>query len=259
MEKTLFSFIWKYSKRDQILLLVLTLLLFPLLYVTLDLPKRIINDAIGVTGPTTFFLGIEIDQLTLLALLCAAFLVFVIAHGLLKMRINTMKGITSERLLRQFRFELITRITRFPKPHFQRVSQGELVSMVTAEAEPMGGIMGDALSQPLMQAGQMLTILTFLFLQSFWFGLASVALIPLQAWLIPKLQRQINLLNKGRIEEVRKLSTDVGETAAGASVLRTEGGWRLRLSYISDRLARRRDHKTQRGLSAMELIRSLNH
>ncbi len=30
-------------------------------------------------------------------------------------------------------------------------------------------------------------------MQSLWFGLASVALIPLQAWLIPMIQRQINL------------------------------------------------------------------
>ena len=236
MEKTLFSFIWKYSRTDQIKLLILTLLLFPLLYITLDLPKRIINDAIGADGSTVDVFGIEMAQLTLLAILCVAFLLSVIAHGLLKMRINTMKGITAERMLQRFRFALINRIVRFPKPYFQRVSQGELVSMVTAESEPMGGMMGDAISQPVMQAGQMLTILGFLFLQSFWFGLASIALIPLQAWLIPKLQRQINKLNKERIGEVRQLATEVGETAAGTSSLRTDGGWLFRLAQIRHRL-----------------------
>jgi len=210
--------------------------LFPFLFLTLELPKRIINDAIGAQSSTIDVLGFSIDQIQFLVLLCMAFLVSVFAHGLLKMRINTMKGVLSERMLRRLRYSLIARMLRFPKPYFQRTSQGELVAMITGETEPMGGMMGDALTQPVLQAGQMLTILFFLFLQSFWFGLAAVALIPLQAWLIPKIQRQINLMNKERIKEVRTLAAMIGESAAGASDLRENGGWRYRLSMITDRL-----------------------
>lgn len=47
VEPSLFSFIWRHSKRQQLGLLVLTLLTFPFLYATLELPKRIVNDAIG--------------------------------------------------------------------------------------------------------------------------------------------------------------------------------------------------------------------
>lgn len=209
-----------------------------MLYLTLELPKRIINDAIGSQSATIDFHGFEFEQVTFLAILCLAFLLSVLAHGLLKMRINTMKGVLSERMLRRFRYQLIGRILRFPQPYFERVSQGELVSMITAESEPMGGLMGDAISQPVLQAGQMLTILGFLFLQSFWFGLAAVALIPLQAWLIPKLQRQINLLNKKRIQEVRVLAAAIGESASGASALRVNGGWRYRMAEITDQLGR---------------------
>ena len=207
-----------------------------MLYLTLELPKRIINDAIGAQSQTVEFFGVGMEQVTFLGVLCIAFLISVTLHGLLKMRINTMKGVLSERMLRRLRYILIERILRFPPPYFERVSQGELVSMVTAEAEPMGGLMGDAISQPVLQAGQMITILSFLFLQSFWFGLAAVSLIPLQAWLIPRLQRKINLLNKARIKEVRALAAEIGETAAGASALRTHGAWRYRLAVITDRL-----------------------
>ena len=216
----------------------MTTTLFPMLYLTLELPKRIINDAIGAQSRTVEVFGIAMGQVTFLIVLCFAFLLAVTLHGLLKMRINTMKGVLSERMLRRLRFRLIARILRFPPPYFERVSQGELVSMVTAESEPMGGLMGDAISQPVLQAGQMLTILSFLFLQSFWFGLAAVALIPLQAWLIPRMQRQINLLNKTRIKEVRALAAEIGETAAGASALRIHGGWRYRMAMITDRLGR---------------------
>ena len=180
--------------------------------------------------------GITLSQIEFLVALCIGFLVAVLANGLLKMRLNTMKGVLAERLLRRFRYQLLTRIMRFPRPYFRNTSQGELVAMVTSEAEPMGGIMGDMLSQPILQAGQMMTILLFLFAQSFWFGMAAIALIPLQAWIIPKLQRQINLLNKDRIQENRNLAADIGETAAGVSDIRTNGGSRYRLSMFSNRL-----------------------
>ncbi|MDG1183751.1 MAG: ABC transporter transmembrane domain-containing protein [Tateyamaria sp.] len=245
IERSLFGFIWTYSKRDQLLLLAVTLTLFPLLYLTLELPKRIINDAIGAGSSTIDAFGYQFDQITYLMMLCGMFLLAVLVHGILKMRINTMKGVLAERLLRRFRYTLIARIMRFPQPYFERTSQGELVSMVTAESEPMGGLMGDAVAQPVLQAGQMLTILGFLFFQSVAFGLAACALIPLQAWLIPKLQRQINLLNKKRVVQVRALAAEIGEGAAGASTLRVNGGWRYRMAMIGDRLGRLFDIRFQ--------------
>ena len=132
IERTLFGFIWKYSKRDQLILLVVTLTLFPLLYLTLELPRQIINDAIGSGSPTVSAYGYEFDQITYLMILCGGFLLAVLCHGLLKMRINTMKGVLAERLLRRFRYTLIARILRFPQPYFERTSQGELVSMVAS-------------------------------------------------------------------------------------------------------------------------------
>ncbi|MEM9969235.1 MAG: ABC transporter transmembrane domain-containing protein [Pseudomonadota bacterium] len=238
MERSLFSFIWKYSRRDQFILLAFTLITFPFLYATLELPKRIINDAIGAPSDVVALFGTSLSQVNFLYLLCFAYLGAVLIHGLLKMRLNTMKGVLAERLLRRFRYQLVNRMMRFPRGYFQNTSQGELVSMVTSEAEPMGGLMGDAVAQPVFQAGQMLIIVLFLFLQSVWFGLAGVALIPLQAYLIPYLQRQINLLNKERIKEVRHFAAEIGETAAGITELRTNGGWRYRLAAFTDRLNR---------------------
>lgn len=238
MERSIFAFIWKYSRREQLVLLAFTIFTFPFLYVTLELPKRIINDAIGSETAVIDLWGVEVTQVQFLFALCFSYLAAVLVHGMLKMRLNTMKGVLAERLLRRFRYQLVNRMMRFPRSYFQNTSQGELVSMVTSEAEPMGGLMGDAVAQPVFQAGQMLIIVLFLFLQSPWFGLAGVALIPLQAWLIPMLQRQINLLNKERISEVRQLAAEIGETAAGITDLRTNGGWRFRLAGFTERLGR---------------------
>ena len=211
-------------------------MLFPLQYLTLEIPKQIINGAIGAEAPTVDVQGIEMSQVALLALLCTAFLVVVITQGVLKMRLNTMKGVLSERMLRRFRYALTTRLFRFPQRYFRRTSQGELVSMVTSESEGLGGMMGDAISLPLFQGGQMLTILFFLVVQSPWLGLAASALIPLQAWLIPRMQKKINLLARERVKEVRKFATVIGESADGAVHLRRGGGLRYWKAVISHRL-----------------------
>ncbi|THF73641.1 MAG: hypothetical protein E8G75_09670 [Sulfitobacter sp. SK025] len=63
MESSLFKFIWKYSRREQIKLLIFTLALFPLLYLSLELPKRIINDAIEAPSGSVTVFGWQIDQI----------------------------------------------------------------------------------------------------------------------------------------------------------------------------------------------------
>lgn len=47
LEPSIYRFILRYSLRDQIYLVVVTLLSFPFLYYSLELPKLIINQAIG--------------------------------------------------------------------------------------------------------------------------------------------------------------------------------------------------------------------
>ncbi len=238
MARSLFRFIFAHSLGQQILLLLITLLSFPLLYATLELPKRIVNDAIQAEDTEIRIADLSLTQVEYLLLLCVGFLGAVLAWGLIKMRINTMKGVLAERLLRRFRYQLIARMLRFPLPHFRRTSQGELVSMVTAETEPLGGIMGDALAQPVFQAGQMLTIFGFLFVQSPYLGLAAVALVPVQAYLIPLIQRRINGLNKERVREVRRLSERIGDSVAGVGDLRANGGVPLALADFTHRLGR---------------------
>ena len=47
MEKSIFRFVLRYSTRQQVVILLLTLSSFPFLYYSLELPKQIVNDAIG--------------------------------------------------------------------------------------------------------------------------------------------------------------------------------------------------------------------
>lgn len=238
MSSNLFSFIWKYSGLQQIYLLIFTAASFPVLYCTLSLPKLILNSAIE--GKPTWIHDFvpDLGQLMLLWTLSGVLLALIVANGYLKMRLSIYRGLIGERLIRRLRYAMLERSVERPLRGGPKLSQGEAVSMVTAEAEPLAGIMGDAFAQPVFQIGQMLTILVFLFMQNVWLGLAGISLIPLQAYLIPRMQRKVNRLQRGRVAEVRRLSTRIGESIAGATELRRHGGRRYKLAEFSDKLHR---------------------
>ncbi len=225
MEKGLYGFIWRYSKGYQLVILCVTIASFPLLYYALELPKIIVNDALGSKpGAEPFpreYLGFQFDQMEYLLTLCGLFLLVLLINGGIMMSLFVFKGITSERLLRRLRFQLFERIHRFPLKHFQKTSQGEVTSMITAEVEPFSQFFADAVELPLFQGGTMLTVLVFVFVQDPIMGLASIAIIPLQAYIIPKLQRKINLLAKERVIRIRAVAGRISEAVSGINDIHT--------------------------------------
>ncbi len=221
MEPTLFQFIRRHSRRQQILLLLLTVASFPVLYASLELPKIIVNQAIGSEDFPRAVYGVEFEQIEYLLTLCGIFLALVLCNGGFKYFINVFKGQVGERMLRRLRYTLFSRVLRFPPPHFRRTSQGEVIAMITAEVEPLGGFIGDAYALPAFQGGTLITILAFMFAQDWVLGLAAVALYPLQMYLIPKLQAQVNALAKERVRTVRRLSERIGETISNIEEVHT--------------------------------------
>lgn len=225
MESTLYRFVLKHAPRETAWVCALTIGSMPFYYLSLEVPKTIVNQALlqrNISFPTTV-LGVQLDRISYLFVLCAAFAFLFITNSGMKQYINTLKGRLGERLLRRLRYELVSRVLRFPLPHFRKVSAGEIIPMVTAEVEPLGGFMGDAIAQPLIQGGTLLVIVAFLFMQNPWIGLAAVSLYPLQAYLIPKLQRRVNQLGKERVRAVRKLSERIGEAIGGVQEVHGHG------------------------------------
>lgn len=240
MESSMYRFVLKHSPRETAILLVLTVLSLPVYYVTLDIPKNIFNQGIlgkNIEFPHAVF-GVGLDQVGYLFFLCFLFFLSVLINGGLKQYINTYKGRLGERLLRRLRYELISRILRFPLPHFRKVSAGELIPMITAEVEPLGGYFGDCFAQPLIQLGTLLTIVAFLFIQNPIMGLAAIALYPIQGYIIPKMQRRVNQLGKERVRAMRKVSERIGEAVAGAHEIHANGTANYERVDFAERLGR---------------------
>lgn len=223
MEHNIYKYILRYSKKQQVILTIMSILSFPALYYYLELPKLIINQAIqanDISFPVEY-VGFEFDQTAFLYLTVGLFLLMVIVNQAFKYMINVYQGISGERMLRRLRYELYCRILRFPMPTFKKKSPGEIIPMITSEVEPLGGFIGEAFALPIFQGGYLLVIVSFLVVQNWVMAVAAIALYPLQAFFIPKLQRKVNLLGKTRVRLVRVLSDQLGESVSGVEEVHT--------------------------------------
>jgi len=238
MERSLFRYIFQHTWRNQVLLLIVTALSFPLIYVNLAIPKEIVNNAIGGKHIPKTVLGFEVTQISYLMALSFLLLALITLNGMIKYWLNVYSGVIGERALRRMRHDLYQQVLRFPLPQFKTMSSGEIIPMIVAETDPIGGFIGESISLPAFQGGLLVTYMVFIFMQDFWLGLAAVALYPPQVWLIPRLQKKINLLSKERVQQARQLSDKIGETVAGAAEIRSNDTFHRERADISDRLGR---------------------
>jgi putative ABC transport system ATP-binding protein len=236
MEKNIYRYILRYSLRAQIILVLMSAAALPLLYLTLELPKTIINQAIdGVDFPRDI-LGYQFDQIPFLFLLCGLFLVLVILSGLLKFLTATFRYRIGDRLLRRLRYDLIERLLRFPPSEFRNTSSGQIVSMITAETTGLGFFIAEAFAVPAIAFGTLATIVLFMFLQNWMMGVAAIALYPIQIYLIPKLQRSINTAQMGEVKAIRGISERLSDVVAGVNEIHGHDTSQYELADFSKRL-----------------------
>ena len=257
LDPNILKFTWKYSKSSQLWILLIVLLSMPTYFMSLDLPKQIVNGPIlgggfETAGASQVFLrlafdfngqewvlfeGVELARLNTLFALSGLFLTLIIVNGLFKFYINTYKGRLGERMLRRVRFQLMDRLLRFPVRAFRRVKSSEIASMVKDEVEPIGGFMGDAFVQPLMLGGQAITAMTFIMLQNLYLGLIAMSMIGIQFLIIPRMRKHLIRLGKQRQITARKLAGRVGEVVDGINHVHVNDTSHYERADISSRLS----------------------
>ena len=262
MERTLFGFILRFSRREQLLIVPFVVTSMVVYFLSLDLPKTIINQAIqgqsfpdpdsvaaflrlGFSLPDllggqriTLFDGFELSRLPYLFALSVAFLALIVVNGLLKLRINTMKGWMGERMLRRLRYLLFDHILRFPLPRFRRVKSAEMATMIKDEIEPLGGFIGDAIISPLFLGGQALTALFFIVYQHLLLGFVALGVVVFQTALIPKMRRRLLVLARQRQLGARQLAGRIAECVDGVAEIHAHDTSNYERAEISDRLGK---------------------
>jgi putative ABC transport system ATP-binding protein len=259
MEKSLLRYIWTHTRPQQLWILIIVALSMVPYFLSLNLPKYIVNvpiqgEGFEIPGATQNFLpiafdipfygrielfgGLPLDRFWTLMALSFVFLFLVIVNGLFKLYINTYKGRLGERMLRRMRFQLFDRMIRFPPSAFKRMKASEVATMVKDEVEPLGGFIGDAFVLPAMLGGQAITAMAFILVQNFWLGLIAAFIVLVQGVFIPKMRRRLIRLGRQRQLTARELAGRVGEVFDGIVVVRTNDTSNYERADISHRLGR---------------------
>ncbi len=213
---SVYRYIMRHTGRQQLLLFLLALMALPLLYVTLEIPKHIINHAIGSDDFPIQVLGIEAEQIEFLFGLCLLYLLAILLGGSIKYSLNLSKGLLAEAVLRRLR----VKVYRVWHKRERENGHSQIIPVIVQEVEAIAGFAGDIIVLPVFQGGTFITILTFLFVQDPLLGAAAISLLPLQLIVIPRMQKKVNQLGRERMQEVRSLGQTIGEQPA-ASYSRT--------------------------------------
>ncbi len=238
MDNRFFPYVWRHSRADQLYILALTVATLPLTYVSLEIPKIIVNRAIQGGPGTRELFGFPLDQIPYLVALCFGFIAVVVLINVFKWVMNISVGMCGERMLRRLRQSLLETVMRYPQRRFAQTRPGEVVQAVMAEVEPLGGFIGEVVSTPAYQGGTLVVYVGFIFVQDFWLGLAALSLFPVQFYFIPLLQKKVILLNKERARNSRALADSVAETVTGVEDIHGNGVVRWRMALIAGRLYR---------------------
>lgn len=188
MPRSLYAYVYKVSARQQVRLCLLTVLVFPLTLVPLELQRRIVDGAIA---------GHDVDFLVLLGML---YLTVVAGQGLLKFLRNVYLNRVAEG---------VTRILRMRIAHSDAFDtdpdEGTTQSIISSEAEKVGGFVAEAIAFPLLQAGIVLSVAGYmLVVEPVIAVIALVFLVPSMI-VVAVSQPVLNRLSEKKITAARDL------------------------------------------------------
>jgi len=198
---TLSGYIGRMSGRHQIALVALSVLVFALTTVPLELQRRIVNDAAhgGAFAP--------------ILALALAYIAVAFAEGGIKLALNVYRGWVAETAVRQLRRAALDAARA-------RGWEGVELSMVLSEVEPVGGFVGAAVSEPVLQGGILAAVFGYLVYLDPWLAGLSFLVFAPQLVFVPLLQAAINRRVERRVLTMREVSDgivrDGGERSASS-------------------------------------------
>jgi len=182
----------------------------------LELQRRIVSDAVNQP---------DIEHLLFL---CGLYLVLLVIQGGTKYLLNVYRG----RIVEQATMDLRSRVGAIPqairRDPWGRPDQGAAVSMVAAEAESIGGFVGESLSGPLLQAGTLVFVLGYLLWVEPLIALFAFVVYAPSFAVVPLGQRRINHWAASHARAVRWLGDSVVARESGARFRRL-----VRLAYFT--------------------------
>ena len=199
LPSTIFRYVLNTSGHHQVLLLIMTVAVFLIELVPLELQRRIINDLVK---NRTY--GYVIT-------LCGVYAGVVLVHGATKLCLNIYRNWVGERAVRDLRRRIQDLLGLSSVVSEEPEAQGVEISMIVAEVEPVGAFVGSSVSEPLLQGGVMLSVLAYLIHLDVWMALIAVAIFVPQLIFVPLMQKAIIQRTAARVQVLRGLSISIVE------------------------------------------------
>jgi ABC-type bacteriocin/lantibiotic exporter with double-glycine peptidase domain len=187
----------------QLFLLLLTVGVFLLEVVPLELQRRIVNDLV------------KHRDYRLVIVLCAVYAGIVLVQGGTKLVLNIYRSWVGERATRDLRRRVRVLVSSPSSASSGSEAQGIQASMIVAEVEPIGGFVGASVSEPLLQGGVLLSVLAYMIHVDLWMGGTALALFVPQLVFVPLMQGAMNRRTGARVQIIRQLSVSVVEATSG--------------------------------------------
>jgi ABC-type bacteriocin/lantibiotic exporter with double-glycine peptidase domain len=198
MPEGLYPYVVAVSWRQQVPLCLLTFLVFPLTLAPLELQRRIVNEAIG---------GTDLD---LLLRLGGLYLAAALGQGVLKFVRNVYLERVGQGVTRRLRRRIVGN-----GAFGAAMAEGTKQSMIVAEAEDVGGFVGESLAFPLLQAGIVLSIACYMLVVDPAVALVALGFFVPSVVLVALVQPRLNRLTGKKTKSQRRLGEVVLEADAG--------------------------------------------
>ena len=201
LPSTIFRYVLAVSWPHQVALVVLTVVTFLLEVAPLEIQRRVVNNLVKDRP----FLPV--------VTLCAAYAGAVLIQGATKLGLNVYRGWVGENATRDLRQRVLaySRMARSRTPGPQAGGVG--AAMIVAEVEPIGGFVGNSISEPLLQGGILLSVLAYILHLDRWMAAAAFALFVPQLIFVPLMQHAINRRANARVWVLRQLGISTVDQA----------------------------------------------
>lgn len=194
LPSTIFGYILRFSGRHQIALAALSVVVFLLNTIPLEIQRRIVNDAVHA------------GALTSIVWLALGYAGVALAEGACKLAMNIYRGWVSESSVQHLRMTIQGATNGTSDSHSAEL-QGVEVSLILSEVEPIGNFVGISTSEPLLQGGILLSVFAYMIHLKPEIALVSLLVFSPQLIFVPLMQRAINRRVASRVQVLREISS----------------------------------------------------
>jgi ABC-type bacteriocin/lantibiotic exporter with double-glycine peptidase domain len=199
---SLFRFIVQTSGRHQLALAGITILLCLVITLPLELQRRIVNEALQRRDFHT------------IGFLALTYFGAAIAQRGIKLAMSIYRSWVGENSTRYLRSRVLASDKR-EGDDGSRSQRGVDISIVLAEADPIGRFVGVSLSEPLLQCGALISFLAYMAWLHPWMALIALGALAMQILFVPAMQNAINRRATERILTLRAVSTSLNRGLRG--------------------------------------------